>query len=66
MQKHTKDWKYRKVREHCHYTGEYRGAGNSINNLKYSVTKENPADFRNGSNYDYYFIIENLTEELEN
>ena len=27
-----KDKKYCKVRDHCHYTGEYRGAVNSIRN----------------------------------
>ena len=30
------------VRDHCHYTGEYRGAGHSICNLRYSVPKEIP------------------------
>ena len=34
-----KDKKYRKVRGHCHYTGEYRGAVHSISNLKYIVPK---------------------------
>ena len=33
-----KDNKYCKVANHCHYTGEYRGA--SICNLKYSVPKK--------------------------
>ena len=37
--KYVKDKKYCKVRDHCHCTGEYRGAVDSICNLKYSVTK---------------------------
>ena len=28
--KYLKDKKYRKVRDHCHYTEEYRGATTSI------------------------------------
>ena len=62
--KYLKDNKYRKVRDHCHYTGEYRGAAHSICNLKYSVPKEVPLVFDNGSNYDYRFIIIELAEEL--
>ena len=31
--------KYRKVRDHCHYTGGYRDPIHSIFNLKYSVPK---------------------------
>ena len=30
---------YGKVRDHCNYTGEYKGAAHSIYNLKYSISK---------------------------
>ena len=38
--KYAKDKRYQKVRDHYHYTCEYRGAAHSISNLKFSVTKE--------------------------
>ena len=44
-----KDKKYCKVRDNYHYTGEYRGAAQSICNLKYSVTKKCSIAFHNGS-----------------
>ena len=37
--KYVKDKKYCKVRDHCHYTREYRAAAHSTCNLKYSVPK---------------------------
>ena len=55
--KYLKGEKYYKVRDHCHYTGEYRGTVHSTCNLKHSVPKIIPIDFHNGSNYDYHFII---------
>ena len=55
--KYVKDRKYHKVRDHCHYTEEYRGAVHSIYNLKYSVPKNVSIAFHNRYNYDYYFII---------
>ena len=64
--KYLKDKKYRKVRDHCHYTGQYRGAAHNKCNLKYSVPKEISIVFHNGSNYDYRFIIKELAEEFEN
>ena len=33
--------KYQKVRDHCHYTGKYRGAVHSICNLCYKTLKRN-------------------------
>ena len=38
--KYLKDRKYRKIRDHYHYTGKYRGAAHSICNLKYSEPKK--------------------------
>ena len=63
--KYLKDKKHRQVRGHCHYTGEYRGAGQSICNLKYGVPKTISIVFHNGSNYDYHFIVKELAEELK-
>ena len=48
----SKSWKskiYCQVRDHCHYTGKYRGAAHSIYNLEYSVPKKIPIAFHNGS-----------------
>ena len=56
--------KYHKVRNHCHYTGEYRGPAYSICNLKYIIPKKIYLAFCNGSNYDYDFIIKELAEEF--
>ena len=55
----------RKVRDHCHYTGKYRGAAHSKCNLNYKIVKEIPVLFYNGSVYDYHFIIKYLAREFE-
>ena len=57
--------KYHKVRDHCHYTEEYRGLAHSICNLKYSMPKKVHATFQNGSNYDYHFIIKEWPATFE-
>ena len=54
-----------KVRDHCHYTGKFRGAAHNICNLRYKVPKEIPVVFHNGSTYDYHFIIKELVKEFE-
>ena len=48
--KYLNDKKCPKVREHCHYAGEYRGAAQSICNLKHSVPRKVLIVFHNGSN----------------
>ena len=54
-----------KVKDHCHYTGKYRGAAHDICNLRYKIPKKIPVVFHNGSTYDYHFIIKELAEEFE-
>ena len=60
-----KDKKYHKTRDHCHYTEEYRGAADSICNLKYRVPKTIPIVFHSWSNYDYHFIIKKLVQDFK-
>ena len=57
----------KKVRDHCHYTGKFRGTDHSECNLrqKFKVPKEVPVIFHNGSTYDYHFIIKQLAQEFE-
>ena len=45
-----KDKKCRKVRDHWHYTGEYRSTAHSVCNFKYSLPKKIPITFHNWSN----------------
>ena len=56
---------YQKVRDHCHYTGKFRGAAHSICNLNYKVHHEITVKIHNGSTYDYHFIIKELAEEFK-
>ena len=55
----------RKVRDHFHYTGKYRGGAHSSCNLRYKIPKEIPVIFHNGSTYDYHFIIKKLAKEFK-
>ena len=59
------DEKNYKVRDHCHYTGKYRGAAHNICNLRYKIPKEIHVVFHNGSTYDYHFIIKELVKEFD-
>ena len=56
--------KHRKVCDHDHYTGKYRGAAHSICNLRYSTHKDIPVLFHNGSNYDFNLIITEFAKKF--
>ena len=49
-----------RVRDHCHYTGRYRGAAHNSCNLKYSKPKGVPVFFHNLAGYDSHLFIKNL------
>ena len=53
----------KKVKDHCHYTGKFRGAAHSECNLNYKVPKDIPIIIHNAS-YDTHFIINQLAEEF--
>ena len=65
LKKFANKKKYWKVTDHCHYTGEYRGAIHSICNLKFNVPNKVAVVFHNGSNCDYHFIGKELANEFE-
>ena len=56
---------YKKIRDHCHYTGKFRAAAHSICNLSYKVPQESPVKIHNGSLYGYHFKIKELAEEFK-
>ena len=56
---------HHKVRDHCHYTGEYRGAAHNICNLRYKTPKGISIVFHNGSTYDYHFIIKESVKQFK-
>ena len=65
IDKDDKNYKNRKkVKDHCHYTGKFRGAAHSKCNLNYKVPKDIPIIIHNAS-YDTHFIINQLAEEFK-
>ena len=49
-----------KVRDHCHFTGKFRGAAHKECNLLYWVPSFIPVFFHNLKNYDAHFIVKAL------
>ena len=54
-----------KVRDHCHFTGKYRGVVHSKCNINYKITKDIPIVFQNLSSYDSLPIIKELANEFD-
>ena len=59
-------FKDNKVRDHCHYTGRYRGPACNSCNLKYRKPKFIPVFFHNLSGYDSHLFIKKLGSPNEN
>ena len=51
-----------KVRDHCHVTGEYRGAAHKNCNLQFKISTKVPVVFHNLRGYDSHFIMQEIGE----
>ncbi|XP_022805804.1 uncharacterized protein LOC111342944 [Stylophora pistillata] len=51
---------YKKVRDHCHYTGKFRGAAHNKCNLLARRPTFTPVIFHNLANYDAHLFVRNL------
>ena len=53
-----------RVRDHCHFTGRYRGAAHNKCNLQYSKPNNISVFFHNLTGYDSHLIIKNLNKTM--
>ena len=56
-QKSIHDHNFKKVKDHCYYTGKYRGAAHYLCSSKYDEQRTVSIILHNGSNYDFHLII---------
>ena len=63
-----KDHINRRVRDHCHITGKYRGSAHNDCNLKLRLNPEYikiPVIFHNLKGYDSHFIMQKIGKMIE-
>ena len=51
-----------KVRNHCHITGNYRGAAHWTCNINLKLTKKIPVIFQNLRGYDSHLLIKKISK----
>ena len=56
--------KEKRVRDHCHLTGVFRGAAHPECNLQRKLPDRIPVFFHNLKNYDSHIIIKNMHESI--
>ena len=56
-----REWN-QKVRDHCHYSGKYRGAAHSLCNLQYKIPSYIPVVFHNLAGYHTHMFIKELAK----
>lgn len=54
----------KRVQDHCHLTGNYRGAAHNSCNLRYQVTRTIPIVFHN-LGYDSHFLINEISSSFD-
>ena len=54
-----------KVKDHCHYTGKYRGPAHTLCNLRYKIPSYFPVVFHSLSGYDAHLFIRELGKKTD-
>lgn len=63
LKEFDKDGENIKVRDHCHYTGRYRGPAHKNCNLRFKIPTYIPIVFHNLSGYDAHLFIKELAKQ---
>ena len=58
--------KDKRVRDHCHVTGKYRGSAHEACNLNFQLTDKIPVIFHNLRGYDSHFIMHQIGQIAKN